>query len=61
MSKKQKPVDWEKLCRQLQEALAKEMKESEEKDELIKEQDEVIEGLVMISHYLESKLGIYGN
>jgi hypothetical protein len=28
--KKQKTVNWEKLCGQLQEALAKEMKENEE-------------------------------
>jgi len=58
MSKKDK-VNWEKLAKQLQEALAKEMLEGQEKDLLIEEKEEAIEQLILIVHYLESKLGIY--
>ena len=50
--KKYDTVDWEKLCNQLQEALATEMKENEEKDELI-------EMMRTIIYYLEIRVGIY--
>jgi hypothetical protein len=51
MSKKNK-VDWKNLSEQLQEALSDEIKESQEKDQ-------VIADLMLIVHYLETKLGIY--
>jgi hypothetical protein len=61
MSKKKQNIDWEKLCSQLQEALSTEMRENQEKDFLIEEKEEAIEQLILIIHYLEGKLGIYGN
>jgi len=61
MSKKKQNIDWEKLCGQLQAALSTEMRESQEKDFLIEEKEEAIEQLILIVHYLEGKLGIYGN
>ena len=60
------PVDWEKLCKQLQEALAKEMCESQdleaERDRLLMEMIE-LKGVIK---YLEKQLIItfertYGN
>ena len=60
MSKKDK-IDWEKLTKQLQEALSTEMLENQEKDLVIEENEEAIEQLILIIHYLEGKLGIYGN
>jgi len=61
MSKKKQNIDWEKLCGQLQAALSTEMRENQEKDFLIEEKEEAIEQLILIVHYLENKLGIYGN
>ena len=61
-----KPVDWEKLCKQLQEALAKEMCETQdleaERDKLLMEMIE-LKGVIK---YLEKQLIItfertYGN
>ena len=52
VDKKHDNVDWEKLCNQLQEALASEMKENQEKDELI-------EMMRTITYYLEIRIGIY--
>ena len=49
MSKKH---NWEKLSYELREALVREIKEGAEKQEAIDE-------LVLIVHYLETKLGIY--
>jgi len=50
--KKHDTVDWENLCTQLQQALSAEMKENEEKDELI-------EMMRTIIYYLEIRVGIY--
>ena len=61
-----KPIDWEKLCKQLQEALAKEMCETQdleaERDKLLMEMIE-LKGVIK---YLEKQLIItfertYGN
>jgi hypothetical protein len=52
VDKKHKDVNWEKLCGQLEEALENEIKESKEKDDVIRD-------LVLVIHYLELKLGIY--
>jgi hypothetical protein len=62
MSKKSKAeVDYKLLSERLQEALATEIREGQEKDDTIEEQEEAIAGLVMLVHYFEAKLGIYGN
>jgi hypothetical protein len=54
--KKYDTVDWEKLCGQLQEALAKEMKENEKLDEdLAQAQLEVIQASGIIK-YLEARI-----
>jgi uncharacterized protein YukE len=50
--KKYDNVDWEQLAKQLQEALASEIKENQEKDELI-------EMMRTIIYYLEIRIGIY--
>ena len=56
MTKKKQPVNWEKLCGQLQEALATEMKENEKLDEkLIDAQIEVIQATGIIK-YLEKRI-----
>ena len=56
MSKKKQNIDWEKLCGQLQEALAKEMKENEKLDEkLMDAQIEVIQATGIIK-YLEKRI-----
>jgi hypothetical protein len=52
VDKKHDIVDWEKLCYQLQTALASEMRENQEKDELV-------EMMRTIINYLEIRLGIY--
>ena len=55
MSKKDK-VNWEKLCKQLQEALAKEMKENQDLNEqLTSAQIEVIQASGIIK-YLEKRI-----
>ena len=55
MSKKDK-VNWEKLCKQLQEALAKEIKENQDLDaRLIDAQIEVIQASGIIK-YLEKRI-----
>jgi hypothetical protein len=54
--KKYDTVDWEKLAKQLQEALAKEMKESERLDEQLADaQIEVIQASGIIK-YLEKRI-----
>lgn len=54
--KKYDTVDWEKLCGQLQEALAKEMKENQDLDkELADAQIEVIQASGIIK-YLEKRI-----
>jgi len=50
--KKYDNVDWERLCSQLQEALASEMKENQEKDELI-------EMMRTIIYYLEIRVDFH--
>ena len=56
MSKKKQNIDWEKLCGQLQAALAKEMKENENLDEkLMDAQIEVIQATGIIK-YLEKRI-----
>lgn len=58
MSKKDK-VNWEKLCKQLQEALAKEMKENQDLDERLTDaQIEVIQASGIIK-YLEKCISDY--
>lgn len=57
--KKHDTVDWEKLCKQLQEALANEMKENEDLDRmLIDAQIEVIQASGIIK-YLEKCISDY--
>jgi helix-turn-helix protein len=58
MSKKDK-VNWEKLCKQLQEALAKEIKENQNLDEQLADaQIEVIQASGIIK-YLEKCISDY--
>ena len=56
VDKKYDKVDWEKLAKQLQEALAKEMKENQELDrQLVDAQIEVIQASGIIK-YLEKRI-----
>jgi hypothetical protein len=56
MTKKKQPVNWEKLCGQLQEALAAEMKENQALEEKMSQAIYIALKNAGVVDYLEEKL-----
>jgi hypothetical protein len=59
-SAQQKPVDWEKLAKQLQQALAAEMRESDSYKNLFEELQEVAQPVAVLSFWQRVKLVFTG-
>jgi hypothetical protein len=56
MNKKKQSVNWEKLCKQLQEALAKEMRENQNLQQKLSEATLIALKNAGVVDYLEEKL-----